>query len=135
MTYIKEAFKRGLIGILCGTFLSNTILMMVSLGKTNITLDASIFVQQYFIYAISGFYFSAISVIFNIEEWSVLKQVVSHVCLTIPFLPLAYYIKLMPNNTLGIVVFVSIYLSCYALSFVIYKAHLIKEAKLINEAL
>jgi len=135
MVYIKEGLKRGLIGILCGLSLMVTLILLNLEGTGTLSLDGGLFIEQYVIYGLSGFYFSALSVVFNIEEWSVLRQVVIHVLATLPFLPLAYWLGLMPRTGFGMGIFVGIYLSCYGLSFIIYKLHLIKEAKAINQAL
>lgn len=135
MNYFKESFRRGLIGILMGLFLSHTLFLIAALGQDTMTVQSSMYISHYFIYGISGFYFAAISILFNIEEWSLLRQFITHICLTLPFLPIAHYIGIMPNNTLGRLSFIGFYLSGYIISFIIYMFHLKKQAKAINSAL
>jgi len=135
MSYIKEGTRRGLIGILMGLFLSYTMFLLASLQHDVISIESSAFIKQYAMYGISGFYFAFISIIFSIEDWSVLKQFITHVICTLPFLPIAYTIKMMPNTTFGIVSFTGFYLSGYAVSFIIYKVYLKKQAQLINASL
>ncbi|MBI9014172.1 MAG: DUF3021 domain-containing protein [Clostridiales bacterium] len=135
MSYIKEGTRRGLIGILMGLFLSYTMFLLASLQHDVISIESSVFIKQYMMYAISGFYFAFISIIFSIEEWSVLKQFITHVLSTLPFLPIAHMIGMMPQNTMARVSFIGFYLSGYAISFIIYKIYLKKQAQLINASL
>lgn len=135
MKLLKEALKRGLIGILSGLFLHSTILLLSSLGKETLTLSASGLQEYYMIYALGGFYFAGISVLFEVEEWSLLRQFITHVIATLPFLPIAYAIGLMPHTGLGITAFIGFYLSGYVVSFIIYLIHLKKQAQDINKAL
>ncbi len=135
MNYYKEATRRGLIGLLMALFASYTTLMIVSIGQASLTLDTSVFLQQYFIYAISGFYFAGISILFSIDEWSLLRQFITHVICTLPFLPIAHFIGFMPSHTWGRLLFIGFYLSGYVISFVIYKVYLIKQTQAINASL
>ena len=135
MSYIKEVTKRGLIGILMGLFLSYTMFLFASLQHDIISIESSVFIQQYVMYALSGFYFAAISVLFSVEEWSVLKQFIVHVIMTLPFLPIAHLIGMMPRNTVGRIIFIAFYFSGYIISFIIYKLYLKKQAQLINASL
>lgn len=135
MNYIKEGSRRGLIGILMGLFLSYTMFLLASLQHDVISIESSIFIKQYVMYGLSGFYFAFISIIFSIEDWSVLKQFITHVTFTLPFLPIAHMIGMMPHTTLARVSFIGFYLSGYVLSFIIYKIYLKKQAQLINASL
>ncbi len=135
MSYIKEGTKRGLLGILSALFLSYTVLVLSTLNADIITFDTGVLSQQYLMYGLSGFYFAFISIIFSIEEWSILKQLTTHIVSTLPFLPIAYVSGMMPDSAFGITSFVGIYLSSYLVSFIIYKMHLKKQMKLINESL
>jgi len=135
MSYIKEGTRRGLIGILMGLFLSYTMFLLASLQHDVISIESSVFIKQYAMYGISGFYFAFISIIFSIEDWSVLKQFITHVIFTLPFLPIAHVIGMMPNTTFGRASFTGLYLSGYVVSFIIYKIYLKKQAQLINASL
>lgn len=135
MGYVKEGLRRGLIGFLMGIFLSYTMLLVSSLGHDIVTLDVKMLIQQYTMYGICGFYFAMISIYFSIEEWSFLRVILTHVVSTLPFLPLAYIIGMMPHSSFGIVSFVSIYLLCYICSFIAYLIYVKKQAKLINASL
>lgn len=135
MSNFKKMIQRGLIGSLMGLFLNMTLLMFAALRTEVLTIQSSELIQYYMIYAVSGFYFSAISIVFNIEEWSLLKQCITHVCLTLPFLPIAHMIGFMPDHTIGRIIFVGMYLSGYVISFIIYKIHLRKQVQIINASL
>jgi len=135
MNYIKEGTRRGLIGILMGLFLSYTMFILASLGHNTISIEVSEFVKQYLMYAVSGFYFAFISIYFSIEEWSILRQIITHVISTLPFLPIAYVLGMMPHTPFGMITFIAFYLSGYVISFIIYKQYLKKQASLINASL
>lgn len=135
MSYIKEGTRRGLIGILMGLFLSYTMFLFASLQHDIISIESSVFIQQYVMYASSGFYFAAISVLFSVEEWSILKQFIVHVIMTLPFLPIAHLIGMMPESAVGRIMFIAFYFSGYVISFIIYKLYLKKQAQLINASL
>ncbi len=135
MTYIIEATKRGLIGILSALVLSYTLLLVTSMPHDMISIQSNLLAKHYLLYAVSGFYFAFISIIFSIDEWSILKQFTSHIAASIPFLPIAYWTGMMPQNIVGILSFTSIFIACYLISFILYKLHLKKQAKLINDAL
>ncbi len=135
MSYLKEGIRRGLIGILMGLFLSYTMFLFASLQHEIISIESSVFIKQYVMYSISGFFFAFISIIFSIEEWSVLKQFITHIILTLPFLPIAHAIGMMPDTAFGRVLFVGFYLLGYVISFILYKIYLKKQAQLINASL
>jgi len=135
MNYKKEVLKRGLLGSLSALFLSYTVLVIASLGHETISLNVDELILQYAVYGISGFYLSAVSIIFNIEEWSLLKQFITHVICTLPFLPVAYFVGFMPQHLLGQLAFLAIYLSCYIASFLVYMMHLRKQTAAINSKL
>lgn len=135
MSCLKESLKRGSIGLLMALFLSYTILVLSSIGHETMVIDVHKLLQLYCTYALSGFYLSAISIIFNIEKWSLFKQFTTHVLCTLPFLLIAYMTALMPENLVGRIIFIGLYLSSYIISYVIYRMHLVKEAKRINAVL
>jgi len=135
MSYLKEGIRRGLIGILMGLFLSYTMFLFASLQHEIISIESSVFIKQYVMYSISGFFFAFISIIFSIEEWSVLKQFITHIILTLPFLPIAHAIGMMLDTAFGRVLFVGFYLLGYVISFILYKIYLKKQAQLINASL
>jgi len=135
MSYLIEGLRRGFLGAMMASFASYTMLVVSTLGHTTVSLDAPMLTQHYVFYLLSGLYLAGISVLFNIEEWSLLRQVVTHVICTLPFLPIGYMVGIMPRNLMGMSVFGGMYLSGYVVSYVLYKAHLKKEAELINEAL
>lgn len=125
MKLFKEAVRRGLIGILMGLFLSHTLFFIAALGKDMISVQASTYISQYLTYGIFGFYFSAVSIIFNMKT-SISKRFLAHIVFTLPFLPIAYFIGFMPNNTFGIISFTSFYVIGYLISIILYKNHLRK---------
>lgn len=135
MKNIKEAIRRGLLGLLTGLFLSYTTLTISTLGQGLISLDSQNLLHHYLMYGLSGFYFAAISIYFSIETWSFLRVIITHAASTLPFLPIAYYIGMMPHSTFGLVSFIAIYLTCYLASFVAYFIYTKKQAKQINKAI
>jgi len=108
MNLIKEGTRRGLIGLLMGLFASYTMFVFTSLSTEFITISSHLLVKQYMIYAISGFYFTFITIIFSMETLSVKKRILLHGLSTLPFLPIAYMINFMPHTTFGITSFTSI---------------------------
>lgn len=135
MDYIKEALKRGLMGIFTGLVLSHTLFLLAALKQDTLSVSSSMYIQHYLTYGILGFYFSSISILFSIEKWSLLRQFVTHIGCTLPFLPIAYMIDLMPGSLLGKMVFIGLYFAGYIISFIIYMHHLKQQARAINTAL
>lgn len=91
----KEIVKRGLLGFMIGVFIGETILIINSVlaGKgifypINPLLisregpQLTKVIIQYFLTGIIGMTFAASSIIFELDNWSLLKETVIHFCIT-----------------------------------------------------
>ena len=112
--YIKKFITRGLItGIPFGVFIGQVVFAIFLLFTDVKNIETT--KEQYFVQLISsaftGFYCVGLSVVFNIEKWSLLKQTI------INFLGMAivYFPGWMPKNFIGIVYFTLNYLIVYIL--------------------
>lgn len=120
MNYFKEAIKRGLLGLISALCLHHTLFFIISCQQSSFTIESSFFIGHYLIYGLSGFYFSAISVLFNMNM-TIKRKFGIHILLTAPFLPVAYITGFMPSHITGQLTFVFCYMASYILSFILYK--------------
>lgn len=137
MNYKKEFIKRGLLGSTIGVFINQTILVFIILfsDKEYVT-DNNQVIFQYIISILVGIVFSAGSVIFEIEEWSLLRQTTTHfVLMSTVFFIAAYYAGWMPKDTLGISLFVVFFLLIYVIMWFLFKSYWDKKIKEVNEEL
>lgn len=116
MNYIKKGLLRGLGGILVGVFINSTILFIIALsvGVDEFPNYITNFTTQYIVSVIVGFTFAAISIIFEIDEWSITKQTVVHfIIATSVYLPSSIKAKWMNLDLASIIIFISIFLLVY----------------------
>lgn len=128
---IKETIRRGILGGLTGLFAHSSLLTLAAFGTEKITLDSDRLITFYLAYAGFGFFYAAVSIIFSIESWSILRRFITHALVTLPGVILAYRI-FVPLKSSAQWLFGLIYLLAYVISFIIYLIHLRKEAKAIN---
>lgn len=119
MKHFKEAMRRGLLGLITALFLSHTLFFITALKQSTLTVESSFFISHYITYGLSGFYFAAISVIFQMKL-QLKSRYIIHLLATAPILPIAHWIGLMPNTTLGRTIFFTGYVSSYIFSMIIY---------------
>lgn len=123
----KKIVLRALIGIPFGIAIGYMITIIVSAiagdgfyhatmpGLTSSTGSqfGAVLVQT-LVYCLFGIVFAGSSVIWEIENWSILKQTIIHmVIVSVVFFPLSWLMKWIPENSVGIALYIFIFLLVY----------------------
>ena len=145
----KAVAKRTALGFMIGVFIGQTILILESLGmrdgnfypfttglyeRAGTKIGAVII--QYFITGLVGSMFAGTSVIFELDDWSLLRQTVTHFIFTSILMYIAGFISgwfphTVTSTIIWFVVFIVIYIIFWT-SFTLYYKNKVKK---INEAL
>ena len=129
---LKKALLRGLIGIPVGVFISQLIVLLISLGWGNGEYIAAVpsFVQfaggeltavglQFLFSCIIGFAFAAASCIFEVEQWGITKQTVLHlIILCGVFFPVALFLRWITPTFASVISYFVIWIVIYAFVWV-----------------
>ncbi|WP_105618698.1 DUF3021 domain-containing protein [Vallitalea okinawensis] len=134
MFYIKEAFKRGFLGMFLGVFLNQLIFVILILsGEIPDMINAHYMIPQFFISIGIGFYIAVITIIFQIESWSILKQTIYHfIAMGIVYLPAAYFAGWMPPHLIGRVSFIALYILIYVILWLSFKTYWKRKIEMLN---
>lgn len=135
MKTFKKIMVRGLGGICIGAFISQFIYLMVAISQTTITLTSDQVVKQFILCTIIGFYTSAISVVFEIEQWSLMRQTITHAVLILPYFPVAFYANWLPPSAIGIILYIIGYIVAYIMIWFSFRAYWKKKANEMNQEL
>ena len=142
MDYIKTGLKRGLIGLPFGVFITFTILIIViSIKHTNInadiTLSISNITSHYIIGGLLGFFYAAMSVVFEIEEINFTRQTIIHFVITtfLALVPCALYVGWIPRNSINILIFLAIGIFVYFIIWLSFKIYWDNQIKKLNNKL
>lgn len=135
MKYVEISLRRGLMGIPLGVFISQIILIiLIMLGKID-SVTTSIIIEQFIVSSIVGFYFASISIIYEVDEWSLLKQTIIHAIANIPFFPIAIYAGWIENNLKSIIIYFIIYILIYMCIWMSITIYWRNKTKIINKKL
>ena len=149
MNIKKQIFLRGLIGMAAGFFICYFITIMISLGigtgeyypvvpqaAEAFGTELNAVIVQTIISMLYGAVLGAASVIWELENWSLLKQTVVHFLLysTVTF-PVAYFLHWMPHNIVGILIYYGIFVTIYATIWLITFTKTKHMLKKINKKL
>jgi hypothetical protein len=146
---MKKAIIRGMLGFPMGIFLSISITILISLslgtGEYNPVVPTLIDVTkselnavilQYILSGILGFMFAAGSTVFEVEQFSLVKQVVIHFFISVfTMLPIAYILRWMDHSIGGIVSYVGVFLIIYVVIWMIQYMSWKKKIHEINKKL
>lgn len=135
MEGLKIYVKRGIIGFLIGSFLSYLVLIIYALGSEELTLQSDLLVAQFLMTSVLGFHLGGISVVYNMEEWSLLRQTVTHFIGMLPALPVAYFAGWMSKDIGGMVLYTVIFIAIYVVQWIIFYNYWKKKAIELNEDL
>ncbi|TDT63801.1 DUF3021 domain-containing protein [Fonticella tunisiensis] len=135
MEYIKKFVLRGLFGITFGVFINQLVYLIMALQGSIVQISSDIIISQFFLASLTGFYCTGISVIFEIEEWSLLRQTITHSIAMLPFFPISIYAGWIPGNLIGRVIFILNYILVYLIIWFSFKKYWEKKAKELNEGL
>ena len=128
----KKAVLRGLLGIPMGVFIGYTVTILISLtvGDGVYTPAVPALIEeygemgavglQYLLAALLGGACAAGSVIWQIEDWSILKQTTVHFfVLSLSMLPIAYTARWMEHTGAGALLYFGIFAGLYLLIWLI----------------
>ena len=135
----KKAVLRGLLGVPLGIALGHlvTIVISIAIGEGNYTLipelieefggELNAIIFQTILFSVLGASFSAASVIWEAEHWSIAKQTGLYFLITAAtMLPVAYLGHWMERTVLGFViyfaVFVAIFIFMWLIQYAIWKS-------------
>lgn len=142
----KQILSRGLLGALIGSFIAQTILLIISLvwGKGHYLFvtpelvarfgnELTAVLVQHLLSLLMGAVIGASSAIWEIDSWSTTKQTVFHfIILSGTMLPVAYVNYWMRHTVSGIVSYFLIFIGIYILLWVILTKYWGAQVKEIN---
>ncbi len=133
--YVKTFLFRGLLGMFLGLSIGYTALMLIvgAEGQLVMTLDSLSF--HYFMAMFVGFYMGAVSVVYDVEEWSLLRQTITHGILILPYIPLAFSIGWAPPTLVGRLLFILMYIVVYGIIWFCIKTYWRRRARELNDEL
>ena len=146
---LNKIIKRAIMGFVYGVFIGQTILILESLNAGNgsfcpvseylvqhasSTLAAVII--QYFVTGLIGISFSASTVIFEIDKWSITAQTALHFVITFAVMLFAGFVcGWFPHRVSGVLVWFVVFVVIYVIMWIIFSLYFRRQTKKINEAL
>ncbi|WP_018932470.1 DUF3021 domain-containing protein [Gracilibacillus lacisalsi] len=114
---IVEGLKRILLGVAVGSLITFVVLSFLVMLDINSTIQE---IWKHWSASMAlGVYYSLASVIFELERWSILKQTVIHLSLTIlVFFPIAILAGWIPFNLLAMILGLGIFLTLYSVFWI-----------------
>ena len=145
----KEVIKRALLGFMIGVFIGQTILILESLNagdgnfyvasaylETHSRSKLAAVIIQYFITGLIGMTFSAGSIIFELDNWSLLKQTVVHLIVTSVMMYLAgYFCGWFPHTAASTLIWFGVFLVVYIIFWTSFYLYYKKKTREINASL
>lgn len=135
--YIKKFIRRGVFyGIPLGVLIGQLIfaIMFFISGENAIEITKEQFFTQLLSSSLTGFYCTGVSVIFSIEEWSLLKRTIVNLALTtVIYFPVSYYAGWMPANLMGAIYFILTYAIVYIVIWNVFKYRIRYINKQLND--
>ena len=133
--YIKTFIHRGVCyGIPGGVFIGQLVFFIILLTNDISSFETTReqFFIQFLASAFMGFYCTGLSVVYSIEEWSLLKQTsINLIFITIVYFPISYLTGWMPKNFFGIASFILTFIVFYIVVWNIFSY----RVRSINEKL
>jgi hypothetical protein len=128
MSTTKKIILRGLLGMPIGLAISYIVTLIVSIivGKGNyypvvpdtintFGTELNAVIIQTVLSMLYGAVWGGASVIWELENWSLLKQSATHLILvSVATFPVAFFMHWMPQNFLGVIIYYGIFLFIYA---------------------
>lgn len=107
----------------------------MTLSNGSYTFSGDILLKNYLIAILVGFYMASVTIVFDVDEWSLLKQTVIHGLLNFPYIIIAFRNGWAPTGTLSRVVFILSYIVVYAIIWLCFKSYWSKKSRELNEKL
>ena len=145
---IKKAVgKRAILGFIYGVFIGQTILILESLMMRdgNFYAVASSLIElagtkigaviiQYFLTGIIGLTFAATTVIFEIDEWSLLRQSIIHFIITSIVMYISGFLcGWFPHTVASTLIWFGVFVVIYFIFWICFSLYYKHKVKKINE--
>ncbi len=145
----KNIIKRAILGFMTGIFVGHTISILESL----ITHDGNFYavsaalvdlagtnlgavIIQYFLTGIMGAVFASSSVIFEMDEWSLLRQTITHFVIVSVLSYIAGFLcRWFPHTVVSTLIWFGVFIVVYIIFWVCFMLYYKNKVKKINEAL
>jgi hypothetical protein len=98
-------------------------------------VDPSQVSLHYLAALVVGFWMTASTIIFDIDEWSLLKQTTIHSFINLPYLLVAFLLGWIPEGALFASLFILGYFAIYAIIWFLSKQYWMKKAKELNKSI
>ena len=147
---IKKAIaKRAVLGFIYGVFIGQTILIIESLFMRDgnfYAVSASLLelagtkiaavIIQYFLTGIIGLTFASTTVIFEMDEWSLLRQSITHFIITSIVMYIAGFLcGWFPHTVGSTLVWFGVFVVVYLIFWVCFSLYYKNKVKKMNDAL
>ena len=145
----KAVAKRAILGFIYGVFIGQTILIIESLFMRDgnfYAVSASLLelagtkiaavIIQYFLTGIIGLTFASTTVIFEMDEWSLLRQSITHFIITSIVMYVAGFLcGWFPHTVASTLIWFGVFVVVYVIFWVCFSLYYKNKVKKINEAL
>ena len=145
----KAIIKRAVLGFIYGVFIGQTILIIESLfvhdgnfySTTQSLVDLAgtklgAVIIQYFITGIIGLTFAATTVIFEMDNWSLLRQTITHFIITSIVMYIAGFLcGWFPHTVGSTLIWFGVFVVVYIIFWVCFSLYYKNKVKKMNEAL
>ena len=145
----KEVTKRAILGFIYGVFIGQTILIIESLfmrdgnfyAVSNSLLELAgtkiaAVIIQYFITGIIGTSFAATTVIFEMDNWSLLRQTILHfIIVSIVMYIAGFLCGWFPHTVVSTLIWFGVFVVVYVIFWICFSMYYKNKVKKINEAL
>lgn len=147
---IKQAIiKRAILGFIYGVFIGQTILIIESLFMRDgnfYAVTASLLelagtkiaavIIQYFITGIIGTTFAATTVLFEMDNWSLLRQTITHfIIVSIVMYIAGFLCGWFPHTVVSTLIWFGVFVVVYVIFWICFSMYYKNKVKKINEAL
>ena len=147
---IKQAIiKRAILGFIYGVFIGQTILIIESLFMHDgnfYAVSASLLelagtkiaavIIQYFLTGIIGTTFAATTVIFEMDNWSLLRQTILHfIIVSIVMYIAGFLCGWFPHTVVSTLIWFGVFVVVYVIFWICFSMYYKNKVKKINEAL
>ncbi|MBR6340378.1 MAG: DUF3021 domain-containing protein [Treponema sp.] len=145
----KAVAKRAILGFIYGVFIGQTILILESLfmrdgnfyfvSKSLLDLTGTkiaAVIVQYFMTGLLGTTFAATTVIFEMDNWSLLKQTILHFVITSIVMYIAGFLcGWFPHTLVSTLIWFGVFIVVYLIFWLSFSLYYKNKVKKINEAL
>lgn len=145
----KAVSKRAILGFIYGVFIGQTILIIESLFMHDgnfYAVSASLLelagtkiaavIIQYFLTGIIGLTFASTTVIFEMDEWSLLRQTITHFIITSIVMYVAGFLcGWFPHTVGSTLIWFGVFVVVYLIFWICFSLYYKNKVKKMNEAL